>query len=576
MDKLDRDVIENLSDPAKRLFYSLDHNSQRRVLKQAKEIAGQNIKKQKLKERNKSKMVQKKEIRKKNNRNQTGSISAERRDAAFTMPGSVQETKETMIFALQFLLLGESRSEENYFVDSSGSSDRNNDVSRFARPLSGMAARSAEKSARRVQGSIRANVQRQKCASLNAHQKKQIRKNGRKSAEQGAKGAVRGMEKAAKIVSKMVASVVHAVAGNPVVWIALLVIVLIGAVAGVVAMVIGSGGAANSGDSSTYQAQVSEQTESYRDLVTQYCEKYSIDDYVDLCLAMIEQESGGNPPDVMQTEQSYYNTSPPIDTAEESIDCGTHELSDCLKKAKCKKSSDIAGISLALQGYNFGNGYIDWALKNYKGYTKENAVIFSQKMCAELGYASYGDVEYVPHVLRYYVANPETAVTNESAKSILEELKENNKADADVWAVIEKGASLIGSVQYSMEKRQGDGRDNPEFLDCSSFTAWSFHKAGNNGVAYESTTETFRTSSKFVDIEAKNLRPGDIGLKSPTAGTGGANHVGIYCGTLKNGTKVWLHCTSSSGSSLTGNNSGAMFGAYTGFTYFRRLKKWNK
>ena len=188
----------------------------------------------------------------------------------------------------------------------------------------------------------------------------------------------------------------------------------------------------------------------------------------------------------------------------------------------------------------------------------------------------YGDVEYVSHVLRYYVANPETAVTNESAKSILKELKEHNKADADVWAVIEKGASLIGSVQYSMEKRQGDGRDNPEFLDCSSFTAWSFHKAGNNGIAYGSTTETFRTSSKFVDIEAKNLRPGDIGLKSPTAGTGGANHVGIYCGTLKNGTKVWLHCTSSSGSSLTGNDSGAMFGAYTGFTYFRRLKKWNK
>lgn len=573
MDKLERDVIENLSELAKRLFQSLDHNSQRRVLKQAKEIAGRKVKKKKLKERIKSKSIQKKEIRKKNNKKRSGGISAERRDAAFSNVRSaahisepVHETKETMIFAMQFLLLGESQSEESHSSDSSGTGGRASD---FVRPVSGMAARSAEKSARRVQGSIRANVHKQRM-------KKQIRKNGRKSAEQGAKGAVKGMEKAAKGVSKIIASAVHVVVSNPVVWIALLVIVLIGAVVGVAAMVIGSGGAADSGDSSTYQAQVSEQTESYRELVTKYCEKYGIDDYVDLCLAMIEQESGGNPPDVMQTEQSYYNTSPPIDTAEESIDCGTHELADCLEKAKCKNPSDMAGISLALQGYNFGNGYIDWVLKNYKGYTKENAVIFSQKMCAELGYSSYGDVEYVPHVLRYYVANPETAVTNESAKSILKELKENNKADADVWAVIEKGASLIGSVQYSMEKRQGDGRDNPEFLDCSSFTAWSFHKAGNSGIAYGSTTETFRLSSKFVDIEAKDLRPGDIGLKSQTAGTGGANHVGIYCGTLKNGTKVWLHCTSSSGSSLTGNKSGAMFGAYTGFTYFRRLKKWNK
>lgn len=327
MDKFDWEIIEGLSEPAKRLFHSLDHNSQRRVLRQAKEIAGQNIKKQKLKERNKSKTVQKKEIRKKDNRNQSGSISTGRRDTAFSMSGGLQEIKETMIFALQFLLLGESRSEESYSADSSGSSDRNNDSSGFARSISGMAGRTAEKSARRVQGSIRVNVQMQRL-------KKQIRKNGRKPAEQGAKGAVRGMEKAAKSVSKLIASVVHAVTGNPVVWIALLVIVLIGAVAGVIAMVIGSGGAANSGDSSTYQAQVSEQTESYREMVAEYCEKYGIDDYVDLCLAMIEQESGGNPPDVMQTEQSYYNTSPPIDTPEESIDCGTHELSDCLKKAK--------------------------------------------------------------------------------------------------------------------------------------------------------------------------------------------------------------------------------------------------
>lgn len=82
---------------------------------------------------------------------------------------------------------------------------------------------------------------------------------------------------------------------------------------------------------------------------------------------------------------------------------GTHELSDCLTKAKCQSANDIKGISLALQGYNFGNGYIDWALKNYGCYTKENAGIFSAKMCAELGCSSYGDTEYVPHVLRYYV-----------------------------------------------------------------------------------------------------------------------------------------------------------------------------
>lgn len=61
MDKLDREVLDSLSEPSKQLFQSLDHNSQRRVLKQAKEIAGQKIKKQKLKERIKGKSIQKKE-----------------------------------------------------------------------------------------------------------------------------------------------------------------------------------------------------------------------------------------------------------------------------------------------------------------------------------------------------------------------------------------------------------------------------------------------------------------------------------------------------------------------------------
>ena len=328
--------------------------------------------------------------------------------------------------------------------------------------------------------------------------------------------------------------------------------------------------------SSVYEASVSAKTKAYTELVEKYCEKYDIIDYVDLCLAVIEQESGGNPPDVMQAEQSYYNTKPPIDDAEESIDCGVHELSDCLKSAKSENENDIEKISLALQGYNFGNGYIAWAVNNYKGYSLENAKIFSQKMCSEHGYLSYGDVEYVPHVLRYYIEVDSTSITNQSADKIVKELKDKNEASSSVWKVIDKGASLVGKVTYSMAERQDDGRAEPDKLDCSSFVAWSFHKGGCNAIAYTSTTATFRESTKFIDIEEKDLKVGDIGLKSKTAGTGGANHVGIYCGKLKDGTKVWMHCTSSSSTSLTGNDSGVMLGAYTNFTYFRRLKKFDK
>ena len=52
---------------------------------------------------------------------------------------------------------------------------------------------------------------------------------------------------------------------------------------------------------------------------------------------------------------------------------GTHTFSDCLKKAKVKDSSDTERIYLALQGYNYGSGYIEWAIHNFGGYSKYNA-----------------------------------------------------------------------------------------------------------------------------------------------------------------------------------------------------------
>ena len=37
-------------------------------------------------------------------------------------------------------------------------------------------------------------------------------------------------------------------------------------------------------------------------------------------------------------------------------------------------------IKLALQGYNYDNGYIAWAQEHYKGYSTANALEFSNLM----------------------------------------------------------------------------------------------------------------------------------------------------------------------------------------------------
>lgn len=567
MDKQDLEVIESLSEPAKKLFYSLDRNSQKRIIKQAKELATKQVNV----EKEKTRIVKKDQIKREQKKvNQAKNKIEESKNAAFLNSSNVKSVgnaassvykgvsayQEAATYVLGVLLLGQSESEKSY-----GNEDRRGSPPVIPTHL----AKSTSK---------KANSMFHK-----AIQKRQMKKNAqraRKVGEKSVKATAKAMKETAKTITSAMSKAITALATNPVTWVALAIVIVVAIVAGVIGTIVGSAGASNSMDSSTYQAQVSDDVEAYRDLVEKYCEEYEIDEYVDLVLAMMQQESGGQGVDVMQSAASGYVKNPPLDSAEKSIDAGVHLLSVNLEKTKCKDPGDMPAIKLAIQGYNYGNGYIDWAVRNYDGYSKENAKIFSDMMKLRLHVSAYGDPDYVPHVLRYYVANPETKVANESADKIFKELKENNDAPDKVWKMIEKGASLIGNVEYSMDKRQGDGRDNPEYLDCSSFTAWAFHKSGMTNVPYYSSTSTFLASDKFKTIQGSDLKPGDIGLNNTNTSGGGTNHVGIYCGKLKNGTKVWLHCTSSSSSSLTGNKSGPMFGAYTNFTYFRRYKKWDK
>ena len=70
--------------------------------------------------------------------------------------------------------------------------------------------------------------------------------------------------------------------------------------------------------------------------------------------------------------------------------------------AGVESPEDMERISIALQGYNFGSGYIGWAIANYGGYSEINALEFSYMMAQKMGWTSYGDPQYVPHVLGYY------------------------------------------------------------------------------------------------------------------------------------------------------------------------------
>lgn len=183
-------------------------------------------------------------------------------------------------------------------------------------------------------------------------------------------------------------------------WVAIMIIII--------TVLFGSAVAFFGGESnSNSYIPVSAEVEAYEPLIQKYAKEYGIPEYVELIKAVMMQESGGRGLDPMQAAEGSFNTKYPhvpngIKDPEYSIQCGVQELRAALVTAEVKNPLDMEHIKLALQGYNFGNGYILWAKSNYGGYSYANAVEFSKKQADKLGWDKYGDTQYVPHVLRYY------------------------------------------------------------------------------------------------------------------------------------------------------------------------------
>ena len=224
-------------------------------------------------------------------------------------------------------------------------------------------------------------------------------------ARAAAKNSVEAVKKAAAAASKAVRAILAAtkalvnaiLAGS---WIAI-TIVLVVVLLGAALSLFGS----KSGRSS--YVPVSAEVEAYTPIIRVYANQYGIGEYVELIKAIMMQESGGQGLDPMQASESGYNTRYPrtpnaITDPEYSIDVGVQTIADSLQQAEVESPVDMENIKLALQGYNFGNGFIPWARENYGGYSAIAAIEFSNRMAAQLGWSGYGDKQYPAHVLRYY------------------------------------------------------------------------------------------------------------------------------------------------------------------------------
>lgn len=265
--------------------------------------------------------------------------------------------------------------------------------------------RSVKTAEHTAKASIKTSQQTAKAAQKTAQAKVKASQKAAQAAKKAAKATADTVKATAKatvpavkaIIAGTKALVAAIAAGG---WIAVLIIMIVVLFGAAVAM-FGGGS-----DSNSY-TPVSAEVEAYEPIIQKYAKEYGIPEYVELIKAVMMQESGGRGLDPMQAAEGSFNTKYPhepngIKDPEYSIQCGVQELKAALTSAEVESPIDMEHIKLALQGYNFGNGYISWAKSKYGGYSYANAVEFSTQQAQRLGWDSYGDTQYPAHVLRYY------------------------------------------------------------------------------------------------------------------------------------------------------------------------------
>lgn len=260
-----------------------------------------------------------------------------------------------------------------------------------AQATSKAAIKTTETSVKTAQAAAKASVKATQRAA-------QAAKATAKATAEATKAAVRATIAAVKAIIAGTKALISAIIAGG--WVAVVIILII-VLFGCAVSLFGGGGNSNS------YTPVSAEVEAYEPLIQQYARQHGIPEYTELIKAVMMQESGGRGNDPMQASECGYNTRYPntpngITDPEYSINVGIQNLAACLSAAEVENPIDMEHIKLALQGYNFGNGYISWVKTNYGGYSYANAVEFSTTQAERLGWDSYGDTQYVSHVLRYY------------------------------------------------------------------------------------------------------------------------------------------------------------------------------
>ncbi|MGM0939834.1 MAG: lysozyme family protein [Bacillota bacterium] len=255
---------------------------------------------------------------------------------------------------------------------------------------------------------------------------------------------------------------------------------------------------------------VSEDVLKHQPMVEKYAQEYGISEYVSTLLAIIQVESGGKVPDVMQSSESLGLPPNSLDT-EASIKQGTKYFSDLLRSVE-KNGGDI---NVVIQAYNYGGAFINYVAKRGSQYNFELAENFAKERSggSKVTYSNpiavnknggwryrYGNMFYVDLVSQYFMS---PQFDDELVQTVMDE------------------ALKYEGFPYVF------GGDNPNTsFDCSGLTQWSYQKAGIN---LPRTAQQQYDATKSIPLS--EAKPGDLVFFHSTYNAGTyVTHVGIYVG----------------------------------------------
>lgn len=270
------------------------------------------------------------------------------------------------------------------------------------------------------------------------------------------------------------------------------------------------------------EADVSSETLKHQSTVEKYAKKEDIPEHSATLLAIIEEESGGQVQDVMQSSESKGLARNTLDT-EDSIEQGVSYFADLLAKA------DDLGVDdwSVVQAYNYGEGFLNYVAEHGKKYSFEIAENFAKDQSdgEKATYTSpvakkrgndwrynYGNMYYVDLVKQHVKKTKEsqTAPTNEASDEKFEAMMEE-------------------ALKYKGDPYVFGGYTPETSFDCSGLTQWVYKKVG-----YSIPRVTQDQYEAMDHLSLEKAQPGDLIFFHSTYDAGTyVTHVGIYVGKEK-------------------------------------------